>query len=345
MMKWFEQTGRERPGIISSRVRLVRNWDQYPFPSRLSEKESAEMVRRLEFGLKDIGSLDGKTYEYAYLSELSELDRKALRERRVFNSTIASKKTPVGIIISGEEDVNIVLNGTDHIRLQVQSAGLHLDELWKRADQMDDYINARFSYAFDDKYGYLTSFPTNVGTGLRATVLLHLPNLSMGKKFNGLVAEMGRFGAAVKGVYGEGSENYGALYEVSNQKTLGLTEKEILDMVNRVAIQLIAQEKQVRKMALEKHGLECADEAYKSYGVLKYARRLSGRDAMIFLSQLMSGVEDGLLEMTEPCPVYRLMLGIQPANLQKLSKAPLSKEELDVARADYLRAELPEIKG
>lgn len=345
MMRWFEQTGRKRPGIISSRVRLVRNWDQYPFPSRLSEKESAEMIRRLEYGLKDIGSLEGKTYEYAYLSELSELERRALRERRVFNSTIASKKTPAGIIISEEEDVNIVLNGTDHIRLQVQSSGLHLDELWKRADRMDDYINARFSYAFDEKYGYLTSFPTNVGTGLRASVLLHLPNLSMGKKFNGLMAEMGRFGAAIKGVYGEGSENYGSLYEVSNQKTLGLTEKEILDMVNRVAVQLVAQERQVRKMALEKHGLECADEAYKSYGVLKYARRLSGRDAMIFLSQLMSGLEDGLLETTEPCPVYRLMLGIQPANLQKLSKAPLGKEELDMARADYLRAELPEIKG
>lgn len=345
MRKWFEQTGRERPGIISSRVRLVRNWDQYPFPSRLSDKESAEMIRRLEYGLREIGSLDGRSYQYVSLSQLSELDRKALRERRVINSTIAAKKAPAGIILSEEEDVNLVLNGTDHIRLQVQTAGLHLEELWKRADQMDDYINARFSYAFDAKYGYLTSFPTNVGTGLRASVLLHLPNLSMGRKFNGLVAEMGRFGAAVKGLYGEGSENYGALYEVSNQKTLGMTEKEILDLVNKVAIQLISQERQVRKMALEKHGLECADEAYKSYGVLKYARRLSGKDAMIFLSQLMSGLADGLLETKEPCPVYRLMLGIQPANLQKLSNAPLSKEELDVARATYLRAELPELKG
>lgn len=345
MTKWFEQEVRERPGIISSRVRLVRNWDQYPFPSRLSEKEGAEMIRRLQYGLKDIGSLDGEEYAYVHLSELSELDRKALRERRVFNSTIASKKTPAGLLISGKEDVNIVLNGTDHIRVQVQSAGLHLNDLWKRADQIDDYINARFSYAFDDKYGYLTSFPTNVGTGLRASVLLHLPNLSMGKKFHGLVAEMGRFGAAVKGLYGEGSENYGALYEVSNQKTLGMTEKEILDLVARVAIQLSTQEKQVRKMALEKHGLECADEAYKSYGVMKYARRLSGKDAMIFLSQLMSGLADGLLETEEPCPVYRLMLGIQPANLQKLSQKPLGKEELDVARAAYLRAELPELKG
>ncbi len=343
MMKWFECVDHEKPGVISSRIRLVRNWSQYPFPSRLTQKESMEMIRRLEFGLKDLGETDGKDYEYAYLEELSELDRKALRERRVLNSTVASKKTPVGIIVSKEEDTSIVLNGTDHIRMQVMSPGFHLEELWKRADQLDDYINMRFPYAFDEKYGYLTSFPTNVGTGMRASVVLHLPRLSMGKKFTGLVTEMGRFGASVKGVYGEGSENYGALYEVSNQKTLGLLEKEILDLVGRVAMQLLAQEEQVRSLALEKHRLECEDEAYKSYGVLKYARRLSAKDAMTFLSQLMSGVTDGIFETREPCAVYRLMLGIQPANLQKLSDRPLGKEELDVARAAYIRTELPEL--
>lgn len=344
MIKWFEQVDKERPGVIGSRIRLVRNWDRYAFPSRLPQKESMEMIRRLEYGLKDLGSLDGKTYEYAYLDELSELDRKALRERRVFNSTIASKKTPTGIIISEDEDTSIVLNGTDHIRLQMMAPGLHLEELWKRCDEMDDYINARFSYAFDEKYGYLTSFPTNVGTGMRASVLLHLPTLSLGKRFNGMVTEMSRFGATVKGVYGEGSENYGAIYQVSNQKTLGMTEKDIVDLINRVAQQLLSQENQVRSMALEKHRLECEDEAYKSYGVLRYARRLSFKDAMTFLSQIMSGLADGILETEEPCAVYRLMLGIQPANLQKLSDRPLGKEELEVARARYLRAELPELK-
>lgn len=238
MLKWFENVDSGRRGIVSSRVRLVRNWDQYAFPSRLTPKEGMEMIHRLEYGLGDLGTLDGKHYEYTSLDELSELDRKALRERRVLNSTIAAKKTPVGIIISDEEDTGIVLNGTDHIRLQCHCVGLHLDELWKRADRIDDYINERFTYAFDEKYGYLTSFPTNVGTGLRASVIVHLPTLSMGKKFGGLVTEMGRFGAIVKGVYGEGSENYGALYEVSNQKTLGVSEKEILDMVTRVAAQL-----------------------------------------------------------------------------------------------------------
>lgn len=303
------------------------------------------MIRRLECGLRELGSLDGKNYEYINLDELGELERKALRERRVLNSTIAAKKTPTGLIISDEEDTSIVLNGTDHIRLQVMAPGLHLEELWKRSDQIDDYMNARFSYAFDEKYGYLTSFPTNVGTAMRASVVLHLPTLSMGKKFNGLVAEMGRFGAVVKGVCGEGSENYGALYEVSNQKTLGLTEKEIVDLVGRVALQLLAQERKVRTLAREKHGLESADEVYKSYGVLKYARRLSAKDAMTFLSQLMRGITDGILETAEPCSVYSLMLGIQPANLQRLSERPLDKEELDAARAAYLRSRLPDIKN
>ncbi|MCD8222931.1 MAG: ATP--guanido phosphotransferase [Clostridiales bacterium] len=343
-MKWYEYVDSDRPGVISSRVRLVRNLDHCVFPAKLSVKENEEMIRRLEYGLQDIGSVDGRNYQFSMLQDMSDLERKSLRERHVFNSTIASRKSPVGLILSDTEDCGIILGGTDHIRIQILSSGLCLEKLWEDCDKMDDYIGERFPYAFDEKYGYLTSFPTNVGTGLRASVTIHLPNLSKGKKFSGLTAEMGRFGAKVWGIYGEGNENYGSLYEVSNQKTLGLTEKEILDLVNRLALQLLSQENQVRKLALEKHRLECEDEAYKSYGVLKYARRLSSKDAMVFLSQLMQGIHDHILVMEEPCPVYRLMLGIQPANLQKDSSRPLSKEELDVERAAYIRAALPDLK-
>lgn len=343
MLKWFEQTEGHQPNIVSSRVRLVRNWDQYRFPKSLSAAESEELVKRLEYGLKNLKELDGREYEYAYLEELDELSRRALRERRILNSSILEKKDTVGLIVSGDESVSVVLNGDDHIRMQLLSPGLHLNELWKQADAIDDYVNARFSYAFDEKYGYLTSFPTNVGTGMRASVTLHLPTLSMGKKFQNLVADMSRFGVTLRGVYGEGSENYGALYEVANQKTLGLSEKEIIDLVAQTAGQLNSQEHQVRTLALNNHRLEREDEAYKSYGVLKYARRLSRKDAMIFLSQMMAGADDGILTFREPCSIYRLMLGIQTANLQKLSHKPLSKEELDVARAAYLREELPEL--
>lgn len=343
MLKWFEQKAEGEPNIVSSRVRLVRNWDQYRFPKTLTSQEGEEVVKRLEFGLKNLEELDGTRYEYVYLEELDELSRRALRERRILNSAILNKKDMVGLIVSKDESVSLVLNGEDHIRMQFLSAGLCLNELWNRADKLDDYVNARFSYAFDDKYGYLTSFPTNVGTGLKASVTLHLPTLSMGKKFSSLVGEMSRFGLTLRGVYGEGNENYGTLFEIANQKTLGVTEQEIIDLVTRMAGQLNRQEKQVREATLANHRLEREDEVYKSYGVLKYARRLSAKDGMTFLSQLMAGVDDGLLCFREPCSIYRMMLGIQQANLQKLSHKPLGKEELDVARAEYVRKELPDL--
>ena len=209
MLKWFEQETKDEPNIVSSRVRLVRNWDQYRFPKTLTPQEGEELVKRLEFGLKNLEELDGTQYEYVYLEELDELSRRALRERRILNSAILNKKEIVGLIVSKDESTSLVLNGDDHIRMQFLSAGLCLNELWNRADKLDDYINARFSYAFDEKYGYLTSFPTNVGTGLRASVTLHLPTLSQGKKFSSLVGEMSRFGLTLRGVYGEGDENYG----------------------------------------------------------------------------------------------------------------------------------------
>jgi len=344
MLKWFECEEKEGQNIISSKVRLARNWSEYVFPSRLTDEEGLEMVKRLCDGTADLGETDGRNYVTVSFDELTDLDRRALKERRILNATALSRKAPMALMVSEQEDVSLVFNGTDHIRIQVLTSGLHLQEALKTADQVDDFINARFPYAFDEKYGYLTSFPTNVGTGMRASVLVHLPSLSMGKKFSAMLSDMGRFGVSVRGVYGEGRENYGSIYEVTNQKTMGQSEKELADLVGRVAMQLNEKENQVRSLALENHRLEREDEVYKSYGVLRYARRLTMKEAMTYLSQLMTGVSDDLIRMASPCPVYRLMLGIQTANLQKLSDRPLGKEELDEARAAYLRSELPEIR-
>ncbi|WP_394525883.1 ATP--guanido phosphotransferase [Lacrimispora sp. JR3] len=343
MHRWFEETDACRPGIISSRIRLARNLQEFRFPVKLDEKESGEMVHRLEFGLKDLGESEGKTFEFAMLGDLEELDKVALKERRVLNSAAVTKKYPAGLLLSEEEDTGIVLNCDDHIRIQLLGTGLCLEELWTRADRIDNYVNERFPYAFDDRYGYLTSFPTNVGTGLRASVVVHLPMLSQGRRFSSLIGDMSRFGAAIRGAFGEGEENFGSLYEISNQKTLGQTEREIIDTVTKAAIQLTNQEMQVRKLLLQRQKIEREDEVYKSYGVLKYARRLTFRDAMIFLSQLLAARTDSLIQTKEDVSIYRLMLGIQPANLQKISDRPLNKEELDVARAEFIRRELPEI--
>ncbi len=344
MTKWFEEVENDPSNIVSSRVRLSRNWEAYKFPSKLGDEEAKVMIERLREAFRDLPERDGRDFVYEDLVSMEELDRVAYRERRILNRTLAEKKTPGGIICSQDETVSMVLNADDHIRMQILAPGFHLRECYEHADILDDYINEKIAYAFSEKYGYLTSYPTNVGTGMKASVVVHLPSLSTSRRFQDLLGDMGRFGTTVRGVYGRGNENPGDLYEVVNQKTLGVTEQEILDLVSNVAEQLSAQEKQVRQASMEKHRLLREDEAYKSYGVLRYARKLSIKEAMTFLSHVWAGIADGLLEPTESVSIYRLMIGIQPANLQKLSRRPLGREELEVERGRYLRENLPELK-
>lgn len=343
MSKWFEEIDSKNSNVIYSRVRLARNWDEYVFPSRMTAAQCGEMVERLREGLKGLKDQDGRDLSYSQLDQMQELEKMALRERRILNMACVNRKEPSGLLLSADESGSIVLGGDDHIRMQILSPGLKLDELWQKADVLDDYVNERFSYAFDEKYGYLTSFPTNVGTGLRACAVLHLPTLSQVRKFQSIVADMSRFGTAIRGLYGEGSDNYGSLYEVSNQRTLGQSEKEIVELVTKAAAQLNNQEMRVRSATLNTQRLEREDEAYKSYGVLKYARKITEKDARIFISQLMAGEEDGLMKFNEECSLYSLIIGIKPANLNLWAKRPLDKDELDTARAAYIRQNLPEI--
>lgn len=341
MSKWFEEEAVVGSNVVSSRIRLTRNWADYVFPSRLSKEEAKEMVGRLKEEFRSLAAED--ELGYADFETISDLERRAMRERRLINRTMVGRTAPAGLLVSPEEDVSIVLNGTDHIRIQVQSSGLCLQKVWERANWYDDKINEKIPYAYDEKYGYLTSFPTNVGTGMRASVVMHLPMLSQGKKFNSLVTDMSRFGVAVKGLMGEGNENYGSFYEVSNQKTMGQTEQELIALVTKAVRQLNAQENEVRHLAWENNSLEQRDEVYKSFGVLCYARKLSMKEAMTYLSQVMMGICDGWCYFDEPCNVYELILGIQPANLQLLGDRPYGKEEISQVRAAYLREKMPEL--
>ena len=344
MSKWFDSVDNKNSNIVYSRIRLARNWDEYAFPSRMTAQQCGEMLERMKEGLKNLPELDGNPYKYQQLNEVRELEKLALRERRILNLAAVNKKEPAGLLLSEDEGSSLVLGGDDHIRMQFLASGLKLDELWQKADAMDDYVNERYTYAFDEKYGYLTSFPTHVGTGLRACVVLHLPTLSQVRKFQSIVGDMSRFGTAIRGLYGEGSDNYGSLYEISNQRTLGLSEKEIVELVTKAASQLNNQEMRVRNATLNTQRLEREDEVYKSYGVLKYARKISEKDARIFISQLMAGEEDGLMSFDKKCSLYNLVLGIKPANLNLWAKRPLDKDEMDSVRAAYVRQNLPEIE-
>ena len=166
MGRWYDSVDNKSSNIVYSRIRLARNWDEYTFPSRMTREQCGEMLERMKDGLKDLGSLDGKEYRYGQLDEMQDLEKLALRERRILNLSAVNKKEPAGLFLSEDEGSSLVLGGDDHIRMQFLASGLKLDELWHQADVMDGYVNERFSYAFDEKYGYLTSFPTNVGTGL-----------------------------------------------------------------------------------------------------------------------------------------------------------------------------------
>lgn len=343
MAKWYEVPGNRDSNVVYSRIRLVRNCADYPFPGNMTKEQSQEMTDRICNGLKDITSFDGIQCRSVSLHQITDLEKTALMERRAINRSMLKKSEPAALILSDDERMAITINGDDHIRIQILEKGLNLFDCYRRANTADDYIEERFPSAFDEKYGYLTTFPTNMGTGLRASAVVHLPLLSRTKNFNSLVADMGRFGTIVRGVYGEGNENFGSLYQVSNQKTLGQSEKDIIDLVTKAAAELDAQECRLRKRALKQRPVVCADEAYKSYGILKYARRLTGKDSMQLLSQMMAGITDGILESEHSCSIYALMLGIQPANLLRQAERPLNKEELEVVRADYLRARLPEI--
>lgn len=343
MTKWYENVTNDTSNIVYSRVRLSRNWEAYKFPCSLKDEEAREMIARLKQNFSDIDGQDGCIYRYEDLESMEKLDRVALRERRLLNRTLSDKTTPGGFICSEDERISMVLNADDHIRLQVLSQGLNLKDCYDNADALDDYISEKIPYAFNDKYGYLTSYPTNVGTAMKASVVIHLPSLTMNKKFQELLSDMGRFGTSVRGIYGRGTENYGDLYEVVSQKTLGIAEQEILELVANVAGQLSTQEKQFREASLSKHHIEREDESYKSYGILKYAKKLTIKEAMTYLSHIWAGIADGLLKPREFVSIYNLMLEIQPANLQKRLSRPLVRSEIEAERARYIKEKLPDL--
>ena len=323
---------------ISSRIRLVRNIDSFVFPSKLDAVKSQALLDGMFTRLADIGEAYDKEINISYLHTMPDIEKQTLKERRVINSAIAAKKTATGLMYSDEEDISLTLNGEDHIRLQLLSSGLNIEELRVKADSMDDYINERFNYAYNDKFGYLSSYPTNIGTGIRANIVLHLPALSTGKNFSTFISGIiSRFGVSIKPVYSGDGESYGALYDISNPKTLGASEKEIVDQIRWVAAQLNQKENEVRSISIKDFSMPKKDEAYRAYGLLKYARKLSLKETLNSLSELMRAVADGFIHTDNDKGIYALMLAAQASNILNEAKRPLSKEEFEIKRAEYIR--------
>ena len=302
MSKWFEVTGKPQGIVVSSRIRLARNIEGHVFPGKMKEQERKELIRQLRLGLQ------GFNMAYMDLGQMNQNEKKALKERKLINSAIAGRNSSMGLYTSDDESVSILLGGDDHLRFQCLLPGSALHRGWEIMDNLDDRINEQFDYAFNEKYGYLTSFPTNMGTGLRASVDMHLPLVSRERNFKRLMEEIGRMGISLKGVYGgDPSENYGSLYRLSNQKTLGQSEREIIENVERFAMQLAGQERQAENEIVRTRREDTEDEVFKSFGVLRYARKLSFKECMMYLSQIRMGMANGLIHMKEPVNIHSLL--------------------------------------
>ncbi|MDI6872190.1 MAG: protein arginine kinase [Bacillota bacterium] len=337
---WLKQTGPEPDVVLSSRVRLARNLCDLPFP-RFAKPETLNEVRRL---VEEATAGDSGRGRLAFvpLEKVPPLEKAALVERHLISPAHAEQGEGKAVVLSPDETVAIMVNEEDHLRIQVILAGLDLEQAWRLASEMDDYYAKRLSVAFSSRWGYLTACPTNVGTGLRASAMVHLPALALTNQLPRVVGAAAKLSLAVRGLFGEGTAAAGNIFQVSNQVTLGHSEEDIIRHLAAVTRQVIEQERAAREALLEQARLAVDDRVHRAYGILSNARRLDTQEAMQLLSDVRLGVDAGLIKKLELRTLNALSVAIRPALLQLIVGRELSAEERDVERATLIREAIGE---
>ncbi|ACX67986.1 MULTISPECIES: protein arginine kinase [Bacillales] len=341
LSEWMRGNGQDSDIVISTRVRVARNLQHLPFPLLATDQQSGEVLERLTHVLKDKEDLQDFGHLHVIkLSEIDELDKKVLVEKHLISPNLANESRNGAVILTEDESVSIMINEEDHLRIQCLYPGFQVREAWSRATALDDIFESEIDYAFDDKRGYLTSCPTNVGTGLRASVMMHLPALVMTQQINRILSAVSQVGLTVRGIYGEGSEALGNLFQISNQITLGQTESEIIENLHSVALQIIEHEKNARARLLSESKLRITDRVMRSYGILSYAAVMDSKEAAQRLSDVRLGVDLGLLEGPEIPVMNELNVKTQPGFLQKTYGEGMNPSERDMYRAKLIRETL-----
>lgn len=342
MEKWFEEPGAESDVVIASKVSLVRNLAGVRFVNRQTDEEAAELLERVLGKMENYGD-DGGNYESSPLSALREVDRASLTERHLASPLLIQKKN-AGILIPDDESASIMVGEEDHLRMQALKSGMNLEEAYARVNDMDDYADEALGLAFHPKFGYLTASPVNAGTGLHASFLLYLPALSASGKIGQLSSEVSRYGVNLCGVYGESQKTYADIFQITNQKTLGCNEYELIEMMNGMVQQIIRQERKFREYAMNQNFDQIADQIYRSYGILKYARQLTTKEAVTLLTQIKLGVDSEILELEEDKNIYSLIMDVQPNSIQFIAGGTLGSQQRDEFRAEYISENLPELE-
>lgn len=328
MLNWYLQSGKESDVVFSTRIRLARNIKNKPFPGNSEKKDNEIIVEKLE----EITPKLGYGLNITRLSKLDNITRLSLIEKHLISPEFALDKKQTGaIIINEEENICIMVNEEDHLRIQVFGAGLDLENLKNLIVEIDEKIDEACHYACNEKYGYLTACPTNVGTGMRASVMVHLPALTMTGNINKVLQIVNNFGMNIRGLYGEGSQSVGNIYQISNNQSLGLTEDEIIKNLNIITSKIIEQERLARKN-LTKEPLELEDRICRSYGILTNARKLTSEECLKLWSDVKLGMDLGIIDGLTDLKVNKIKIYSQSGNLQKYLGNQLNAYERDIER-------------
>lgn len=337
MKPWYISEGQESDVVVSTRVRLARNFDDFPFVTKMTKNDAEFIVNKCREALIDTNSTLSKNLKLYKMDELSPLDKQIMVEKHLISPNMIAYGSGSAVILSDDESISIMINEEDHIRIQCLGAGFKIDEIWKLANKIDDLIEENIKFAFDEKYGYLTCCPTNVGTGLRASVMLHLPMLNLSGKLTNIINAVTKLGMAVRGLYGEGTEATGNFYQVSNQVTLAMSEQETLEKLKGIVNQIIKEERLVRQNILDKNKIKLEDRVCRSFGIIKNAKIISTDEFMKLVSDVRLGVNLGIIKDVSLEKLNELLIMVQPANINKSFGENLGAEERDIKRAEVIK--------
>jgi len=340
--KWLDGSGRSSHIVISSRVRLARNLKDIPFPHRAKPADLENVFLLVENALAKNELFDD--YQILILNDLSSIERQFLLERHLISIEHAQKENkPKFVIINKDETVSIMINEEDHLRIQAIYSGAELKKAWELIRHIDSQLSKYLNYAFLEEFGYLSSCPTNTGTGMRASMLVHLPALVKRGEIDTLIESISQLGLVVRGFYGEGTSSQASFFQISNQVTLGVTEEEIIDNIERISTEIVLQEEKVRSQLLKENEEKIKDSIGRSYGTLKNGHIISSREAMSLLSEVRLGTGLKLIKGVELSLLNELLLLIGPAHLQMMEDRKLDTLTRDIKRASLLQKKLNKI--
>lgn len=334
MANWYSYENANENIVVSTRIRLARNLSGIPFPFKMTNEQREQLNLKVKKAICESDTPFAKTLKFIDMDDIPENEIFAMVERHIISPEFATRKQKRGIILSSDESISIMIGEEDHIRIQVILGGLQLEKAYQIANEIDKLLFEKLEFAFDKDLGYLTACPTNLGTGLRASLMLHLPVLESEGEISRLSESVNKIGFTVRGMYGEGTKSEASLYQVSNQITLGLTEKEALENLKVIASQLLDRE---RNEWAKLNKIKIEDMCYRALGTLKNCRLISSNEMMNLLSKIKLGVDMGIISMNKN-PIELLIEG-QPYMLMK-KYGQMAADERDIYRANFIRKEL-----